>query len=475
MSSENLFKRLSGIVATIVTVALSASSALGQAFVPGEILVRARPGAMVEAHMHLSTRGLVVAQVDPWSGVKRVLVPIGAERGMADVLSRLGAIEYAELNGIGSGGLAPDDTFYAIQWHLKNTGQSGGLAGADVDAEAAWEITTGSASIGIAVLDSGIRAAHPEFAGRLASNGWDFVNNDDDPEDDHGHGTWVTGVIAANANNTFAVAGLDWSCTIVPIKVLNQSNAGTTFNLAQGLNYAAAQANVHIINLSLINYPGNATMTNALQGARNAGKILIACAGNNGIGNADVSFPGASPLTISIGATTRSDARWASSGTGQALDFVAPGASIATVSAAQPITNTRSVVSGCSFATPIASAIASLVLARSQELSQAMPDQAALYLLFLAGADDQVGQPAEDTPGWDEFHGWGRLNARRILRAIEPCIADFNGDSNVDFFDVQEFLSAFALQDPRADLNGDGALNFFDVQIFLGAFAVGCP
>ncbi len=471
-----MLDKLAKVLAAVLYGVVSVGVAVGQSFVPGEILVKERPGLMVDAQQHLATFGLWVEEVDVWSGVKRVRVPVGSEREMSALFSRLEAFEYAEVNGIGRGGLSPNDTFYGSQWHLKNTGQSGGTAGADVDAELAWDITTGSASVGIAVLDSGIRAAHPEFAGRLANNGWDYVNNDNNPEDDHGHGTWVTGVIAANANNSFAVAGLDWSCTIIPLKVLNQSNTGTTFNLAQALNYAATQANVDIINMSLIGYPGNATMTNALQVARNAGKILIACAGNNGIGNADVSFPGASSLTISIGATTRTDQRWASSGTGQALDFVAPGQNITTVSAAQPITNTSATVSGCSFATPIASGIASLLLARAQDLSLAAPDQAALYLLFVAGAEDQVGLASEDTAGWDSFHGWGRLNARRSLDALEPsCDVDLNGDGEVDFFDVLMFLQAFSQQDPLADMNGDGAFDFFDAQLFLGAFAVGCP
>jgi thermitase len=190
-----------------------------------------------------------------------------------------------------------------------------------------WQIASGSGSIVVAILDSGIDFVHPEFQGRILP-GYDFVNEDDDPQADNSHGVFVAGILGANANDGFGVAGLDHSALLLPIKVLNAQNSGTTMDLAQGLIFAAG---AHVINMSLINYPLSATLLSALQYARNAGSVLVACAGNGGIGNADLSGPGASPLTISVGATDHNDLRASFSGTGMALDVVAPGLSISTV------------------------------------------------------------------------------------------------------------------------------------------------
>ena len=215
---------------------------------------------------------------------------------------------------------------------------------------------------------------------------------------------------------------------------------------------------------------------NDARNARNAGKTVIACAGNGGVGNADVSYPGASPLAMSIGATTRADRRWFGSGTGQAVDFVAPGANIVTTSASVPITNTSATVTGCSLATPVASAIAGLLMSRSIDLGLPIPGHTQIYDWFKQGAEDQVGNPSEDTPGRDDFHGWGRLNAYRSLLAVKaPCRPDINGDGNLNFFDISLFVALFQTQDPAADFNGDGLFNFFDFSGFIAAFNAGCP
>jgi subtilisin family serine protease len=161
--------------------------------------------------------------------------------------------------------------------------------------------------------------------------------------------------------------------------------------------------------MSLINYPCTAGLNNALASAKNAGAILVACAGNGGIGDADVSCPGASTHTISIGATTFTDARASYSGTGNALEFVAPGHQVRTAiynSAADSFT----IFSGCSGATPVAAGIVSILRALGPEL-RTDPVRAILQ----ATAEDLVGDPLEDLPGWDPYMGYGRVNLRAAL------------------------------------------------------------
>jgi thermitase len=329
-----------------------------------------------------------------------------------DLYSQNPLVEYAEPNSLGEGGdFIPNDTFFPQQWHLNNTGQTGGTADADIDAVEGWQITRGSSAIVLAILDTGIDSDHPEFQGRILP-GFDFVNEDSDPEADHPHGVLVSGISAANTDNNFAGSGVDHNVSILPVKVLDSQNLGTTFDLAQGLVFAANQR-AHVINMSLINFPlASSTLNDALQFARDAGAILVACAGNGGIGNADQSGPGASPLTISVGATDDNDARASFSGTGQALDMVAPGLSVPTTvfnSSRDEVT----LFSGCSAATPVVAGIATLLL--SVEPSLTHDD---IRNILTETAEDLVGPPSEDTPGRDDFFGFGRVNMHAALQSV---------------------------------------------------------
>ena len=393
--------------------AMVSLSAGAQSYVPGEILVKFRSTTSwaAVAGIH-AARGTRVLEVIESLGVERLAIP--ADRSVAEMVDLYAAdpgCEYAEPNYIGEGGVfVPDDTSFGFQWHLDNTGQTGGTPDADIDAIDGWETSRGHASIRLAVLDTGIDSDHPEFTGRLLP-GYDFVNEDTDPEADHSHGPRVTGLAAANADNSFAVAGVDHFASIVPVKVLNSSNFGTTFDLAQGLDFAKDEAQV--ISMSLINFPtGSSTLNNALQAARDAGAILIACAGNGGLGDADDSGPGASPLTISVGATNDDDERASFSGTGAALDIVAPGSSVRTIRY-NTAADTTTPFSGCSAATPIVAGIATLMLSLNPTLTH---DE--VFTVLTTTAEDQVGPPSEDTPGRDDFFGHGRVNLAAALAAV---------------------------------------------------------
>ncbi len=312
---------------------------------------------------------------------------------------------------IKGGDFTPNDTFFSQQWHLNNTSQTGGTVDADIDAVEGWQLTRGSSSIVVAVLDTGIDSDHPEFQGRLVP-GFDFVNDDDDPEADHPHGVSVAGLLAANSDNNFAGVGVDHRVSIMPVKVLNQFNTGSLFDLAEGIIFAANQG-AHVINMSIISgTPFFETLENAMQFARDAGAILVACAGNGGIGNADISSPGASPLTISVGATTSTDARASFSGTGHALDLVAPGLGLPTTTF-NSTANVVSSFSGCSAATPVVAGIATLLLSIDPSLTH---DD--IRTILTNTAEDLVGPASEDTPSRDDFFGFGRVNMQAALQSL---------------------------------------------------------
>lgn len=134
----------------------------------------------------------------------------------------------------------PNDPGYSSQWGLPRIG-----------AAAAWDVTCGTSTVVVAVVDTGVDLSHPELSGRVDTlSDWDFVNGDAVAQDDHGHGTHVAGTVASTANNSLGVVGVGPDCRILPIKVLSSRGSGFTFDIAEGIEWAADRG-ADVINLSL--------------------------------------------------------------------------------------------------------------------------------------------------------------------------------------------------------------------------------
>src|SRR5262249_48878129 len=148
---------------------------------------------------------------------------------------------------------------FSSLWGLHNTGQTGGTPDADIDAPEAWDVTTGSSSVVVAVIDTGVDYTHPDLAANIWTNagevpgngvdddhngyvddvhGYDFVNNDGDPMDDHFHGTHVAGTIGAVGNNGTGVAGINWNVKIMALKFLDGNGGGYASDAIRAVNYA---------------------------------------------------------------------------------------------------------------------------------------------------------------------------------------------------------------------------------------------
>ncbi len=433
-----------GFLVLAIAIAMSPALVAQARYMPGEVLIGPAAGKQAAMRQFVAEKELELIDEDRYSGVIRVRVPAGTELAWIADLTKHPAIEYAERNGIGQIAAIPaipNDSHYTAQWHLHNTGQAGGAPGADIEAEAAWDLSTGASNVVVAVIDTGIDSDHPEFVGRIDPDGWDFFAEDNDPEATNPHGTQVAGVLGANANNNFGVTGVDWNCKILPILVIDPVGFGNAMDLAQGLNYCAAQDDVTIVTMSLQNYPADTTLQNAMAACSAAGKIIFSAAGNFGIGHADSSYPSSAPESISIGGTTNTDDWWNSSGTGNALDFVAAGHNVVTCDAFTHA-DISIPISGTSFAAPIAAGVASLLVARAQSAGLTLT-QADVYSLLQQGAEDQVGNPSEDTPGRDNYFGHGRINARASLDLIDvlgPCVDGNVGMSGGGPFPVVEIL-----------------------------------
>ena len=142
----------------------------------------------------------------------------------------------------------PNDTLFANQWHLNNTGQGGGVPGADSKLVTAWDINPGSSNIVIAVVDDGMDKVHEDLAASVFINsadpvngvdndgngkiddvsGWDFSNNDNNVQPTaaaDNHGTSVSGVSAARGNNALGVSGACRACRILPVKIFENAGA----------------------------------------------------------------------------------------------------------------------------------------------------------------------------------------------------------------------------------------------------------
>lgn len=400
-------------------------------------LVRSRPQG--ERRHRPDTKGLLLLEFERDTDI----------RGAVRLYLATGLVEYAEPNYIGRGGgvegLAPNDQYYNRQWGLHNDGafDAESLAGADISMEAAWELTQGSTGIIVAILDSGIRLNHPEFAGRFWFNtaevtnngqdddlngytddivGWDFVNDDNAAADDHGHGTNVSGILAAAGDNGIGYAGIDWNCRVMPCKILDNENSGFYSWWTEAIYYAVDHG-ASVINMSVGGESFSSAMREAVDYAHANGVVVVTCMMNS---NENRRFyPAAYVNTIAVGATGTNDERavpffWdpaSGSNFGGHIDLVAPGSLIYGLDESSD-TNFNSFFGGTSQAAPLVSGVVALI----KGLSPALDVEAIRYILRNT-ADDQVGKPSEDLPGWDIYHGAGRLNAFRALEAVVNTVS----------------------------------------------------
>lgn len=296
----------------------------GQAYVPGEILVKFSPG-MSEAKISAlnSKHGTSVAYTSPYAGFRKLNIPkTKPVEEMVEIYSKNPNVEYAVPNYIMHAAMVPNDPYYAYQWNFHS--------GHGINLTRAWDISTGQRVI-VAVLDTGIAyenygtyALAPDLAGTSFKAGWDFVNNDPHANDDHGHGTHVAGTIAQSTDNGIGVAGIAYECTLMPVKVLNKRGSGTLQYLIDGITYAADN-DADVISMSLSFAPGVNPdgLEDAINYAYGKGVTIVAAAGNDGLGT--VCYPAAYENCIAVGATRYDGTRAYYSNYGSALDIMAPG------------------------------------------------------------------------------------------------------------------------------------------------------
>ena len=307
-------------------------------------------------------------------GLYQVNVPAG--KSFADTITALKAnkhVVFAQPDYRLTSNQLPNDTNFASEWGMNNTGQTGGKASADIKAPAAWDIATGSGKTIVAVIDSGVDYNHPDLkpnmwvnAGEIAGNGIDddkdgyvddvhgynFVGNNGNPMDDNNHGTHVAGTIGAAGNNGIGVTGVNWKVQIMALKFLDATGSGSTSGAINALNFAVA----HGAKISNNSWGGgggfNLALSDAITNARNAGHIFVAAAGNSAL-NIESSPVYPASFTqdniISVAATDHNDALASYSNHGStSVDIAAPGSRIYSTLR----NNSYGLMSGTSMAAP---------------------------------------------------------------------------------------------------------------------------
>ena len=319
------------------------------------------------------------------------------KKGMSveDALKRYQAepeVEYAEPNFEYQILAQPNDPRFGELWGLQNIGQTGGKPGADIKAQGAWDITTGSSEVVVAVIDTGIDYTHPDLAGNIWSNpGFDYVNNDANPFDDHGHGTHVAGTIGAVGNDGTGVVGVNWNVKLTACKFLSGMGNGYTDDAIQCLQFVKGLKDAGANIVATSNSWGGGAYSQALYDAINDQRdiLFIAAAGNNN-SNADFfpHYPSSYdlPNVISVAATDANDERAYFSNFGRrSVDLGAPGVAILST---VPEYNTWLVsggyaaLSGTSMATPHVTGVAALLKAQ-----QPGRDWREIRNLILSGAE----------------------------------------------------------------------------------------
>src|SRR4051812_349633 len=394
----------------------------------GGVIVRYKPGTT--ATERLDTRQDANVTRDQGLLLSRAeVVQPAPGQSVADAVSALNSdpdVAYAAPNGIRHAFATPSDSLFSAEWGLENTGQAAplngqfrnvpGVAGADIHAPAAWDITTGSRDVTIAVVDTGVDFTNADLAADQWTNpgetgtdsqgrnkatngvdddgdgvvddvhGWDFAcategtcvrpatsckPGDNTPSDLNGHGTHVTGIIGANGNDGTGVTGVNWTTTIVPVRVLDATGSGTDADVINGEVYGAEHAKV--VNLSL-----GASTPDPLEEAairEHPNTMFVVAAGNtplNNDQNPDYPCNYGLPNILCVAATDRADQLASFSAFGpHTVDLGAPGVDIAStwpaaIAPARQVVvgdNHWAIESGTSMATPHVAGVAGLVLA----------------------------------------------------------------------------------------------------------------
>lgn len=273
--------------------------------------------------------------------------------------------------------------------------------------------------VNVAVIDTGIYYTHPDLNDNY-KGGYDFVNNDDDPMDDNGHGTHCAGIIAA-VDNDIGVIGVAPEANLYALKILDSTGRGSSSNLIAAIEWAIDthgndgnnSNDIQIISMSLGSDSGTPALDSICTAAYDSGILLVAAAGNDydaSVSNT-VDYPGGYGSVIAVAATDSADQRAYFSSTGPAVELAAPGIGILSTYWTRRLRSIYETLSGTSMACPHVAGTAALVWATHSDWNnydvRARLQETAIDL-------------TNDGNDRDIYFGYGLVNAEAAAADTEP-------------------------------------------------------
>ncbi|WNR46401.1 S8 family peptidase [Paenibacillus roseipurpureus] len=289
-----------------------------------------------------------------------------------------------------------DNLFQRYQWNLPL-----------IETTQGWQLSRGANDVIVAVVDTGVDLQHPDLQGQLLP-GYNVISANSSPQDDVGHGTHVTGVIAALVNNELGVAGMTWYNKVLPVKVLDQTGAGSTYSVAQGIIWATDHG-AKVMNLSLGNYADSGFLHDAIQYAFDKDVALIAASGNDN--TEQPGYPAAYPEVFAVAASDSKNEKAPFSNYGDYIDVTAPGVSIAST---YP-NNQYAALSGTSMASPHVTALAALIRSANPNLKNTE-----VYEIMRKSAQD-LGDV-----GHDKYFGYGLIDVVKAIQMAKQTTPPFS-------------------------------------------------
>ena len=372
------------------------------------------------------------------------------EELLNQILSSDNDIEYIQKSVTYKLDYLPNDSLINEQWALNK-----------IQAFQAWDITQGSDSVLMGLIDTGIDYFHPDLQNQIFINsgeagfdifgndkrfnlidddqngfiddyrGWDFtdrvgfpfdstagdyLNWDNDPFDDQGHGTYIAGIASAQTNNVIGIAGAAPKIKLLNLRAFDPGGYGEEDDVAAAILYAV-QMGCKVINMSFGDDAFSYVLRDVIRYAYSQNVVLVASAGNSG---SDLPhYPSGYSEVICVGNSTEEDYVAGSSNFGSTIDLVAPGTAILTTS----LNGTYTGIYGTSASAPFVSAAAALLLSTQNFNNEEVKH-------IIKSTTDDI-----NSKGWDLKSGAGRLNIYKMLSISAAALIKFN-------FPTQDFATS---------------------------------